>query len=364
VSALPRRRTGRRTGNRAVEPRAALDRKLSDLIDAHADAVFRLAFGILHDRQLAEDIVQETMLRSWKALGRFCGDASERTWVLRIAHNAAIDALRRRRDLATDPHDFPDGTDHRDPADRATGMDSLAAVGRALAALDAKNYASAAAQLDEIEGKPGAVVDDKDRTQAQSALAATEASFDLEIEGRALKIAYQGLARCTINYYLMDIELLFSRNPFVGQHAGQSTFIRPNATEERVLDPEKTAAAFEIPAQFQARNVMIEVAGAGIRKSRAYFSNALAVQVIENYGQVKVAAQKDGTALPAVYVKVYARQRDGTVKFYKDGYTDLRGRFDYASLSTDDLDRVERFALLLLSEEHGAVVREAAPPAR
>ncbi|HNR99322.1 MAG TPA: hypothetical protein PKX48_12155 [Planctomycetota bacterium] len=246
------------------------------------------------------------------------------------------------------------------------------AAGRALAGKYAsygherwrKLFAAAAAQLDEIEGKPGAVVDDKDRTQAQSALAATEASFDLEIEGRALKIAYQGLARCTINYYLMDIELLFSRNPFVGQHAGQSTFIRPNATEERVLDPEKTAAAFEIPAQFQARNVMIEVAGAGIRKSRAYFSNALAVQVIENYGQVKVAAQKDGTALPAVYVKVYARQRDGTVKFYKDGYTDLRGRFDYASLSTDDLDRVERFALLLLSEEHGAVVREAAPPAR
>jgi len=150
VSALPRRRTGRRTGNRAVEPRAALDRKLSDLIDAHADAVFRLAFGILHDRQLAEDIVQETMLRSWKALGRFRGDASERTWVLRIAHNAAIDALRRRRDLATDPHDFPDGTDHRDPADRATGMDSLAAVGRALAALDETSRSIVV--LREVEG--------------------------------------------------------------------------------------------------------------------------------------------------------------------------------------------------------------------
>ncbi len=227
-----------------------------------------------------------------------------------------------------------------------------------------KLFAAAAAQLDEIEGKAGAVADEKDRTQAQSALAATEASFDLEVEGRAVKIAYQALPRCTINYYLMDIELLFSRNPFVGQYAGQCAFIRPNATEERALDPEKTEVTFDIPAQFQARNVMIEAAGAGVKKSKAYFSNALAVQVIEGYGQVKVAAEKDGKALSAVYVKVYAKQKDGAVKFYKDGYTDLRGRFDYASLSTDDLDRVERFALLVMSEEHGAVVREAAPPAR
>jgi hypothetical protein len=52
------------------------------------------------------------------------------------------------------------------------------------------------------------------------------------------------------------------------------------------------------------------------------------------------------------------------VRFYKDGYTDLRGRFDYASLNTNELDFVRRFAVLVLSEDHGAVVREAAPPKR
>ena len=50
--------------------------------------------------------------------------------------------------------------------------------------------------------------------------------------------------------------------------------------------------------------------------------------------------------------------------FYKDGYTDLRGRFDHATLSTDDLDRVERFALLVVSGDAGATVIEAPPPAR
>ena len=50
--------------------------------------------------------------------------------------------------------------------------------------------------------------------------------------------------------------------------------------------------------------------------------------------------------------------------FTKDGDTDLRGRFDYSSLSTSDLDQVERFALLVMSDEHGAVVQEAAVPKR
>ena len=52
---------------------------------------------------------------------------------------------------------------------------------------------------------------------------------------------------------------------------------------------------------------------------------------------------------------------DGRVKFYKDGYTDLRGRFDYTSLNTNELDIVRKFALLVYSDEYGAIVRERHP---
>ena len=90
----------------------------------------------------------------------------------------------------------------------------------------------------------------------------------------------------------------------------------------------------------------------------------LAVQVIENYGQIKVTDRETHKPLPKVYVKVYAQSEQGETKFYKDGYTDLRGRFDYASLSTNQLDSVQKFSILVLSEEHGAVVREATPPKR
>ena len=65
-----------------------------------------------------------------------------------------------------------------------------------------------------------------------------------------------------------------------------------------------------------------------------------------------------------VYVKVYSQQKDGGIKFYKDGYTDLRGRFDYASLSTGDLESVAKFSLLISSKNNGSMVREAMPPLR
>jgi len=217
-------------------------------------------------------------------------------------------------------------------------------------------------QLDELEGKGPAVADAEDRSQAQARLATTEPGFDIEIEGRKVTVRYQNLAEVDVRYYLMDIELLFSRSPFVGEYSSRFAYIQPNASEKVKLDPKQGVLTFQVPDRFAASNVLVEVAGAGKKFDRTYFSNAMSVQVIENYAQAKVAHAGTGKPLPGVYVKTYARMKDGSVRFYKDGYTDLRGRFDYGSLSTNELDNVERFALLFLSDAQGALVREASAP--
>jgi len=65
--------------------------------------------------------------------------------------------------------------------------------------------------------------------------------------------------------------------------------------------------------------------------------------------------------LPKTYVKVYAKI-GGQVKFYKDGYSDLRGKFDYASSTSLQVETVESFSLLVMSTTHGAIAREAKAP--
>ncbi len=225
-----------------------------------------------------------------------------------------------------------------------------------------KFFEAAADQLAELKGEAPGVADQEDRDQVQARLAATEPSFDFSVAERRITIRYRNMDRVRINYYPMDIELLFSKNPFVDQAADHFAYIRPNLSVSVDLDGEGAVHEVAVPERFHNSNLMIEILGAGKKRSRAYYANSLDVQVIETYGHIGVVHRETRKPLPMVYVKVYARMKGGGVLFFKDGYTDLRGRFDFVSLSTDELDRVERFALLVLSPEHGAVIREADPP--
>ena len=223
-------------------------------------------------------------------------------------------------------------------------------------------FAAARAQLDEIEGKKPVLVDKDDRNQKQDQLAGTQASYEFKVEDRQVQLSFQNLKEVTVNYYPMDVELLFSRKPFMKEDTDHFTYLVPNTTETVKLPGKKTAHTFAIPERFHSSNVMVEIVANGIRKSQAYYANTLAVQMIENYGQVRVTDQAKGKPLAKTYVKVYGKLANGQVRFYKDGYTDLRGRFDYVSLNTGELDNVQQFSILILNEDHGAIIREAQPP--
>ncbi|MGB6057235.1 MAG: RNA polymerase sigma factor [Microthrixaceae bacterium] len=132
-SRSPRRRPA------AEASKPTLDRSLSQLIDDHSAVVFHVAYGILHDRGLAEDVVQETMIKAWEASTSFRGESSTRTWITRIAHNTAIDALRRRRDQITSGGELPESgslAPGDDTEDRAEGRADLERLAAALRDLD------------------------------------------------------------------------------------------------------------------------------------------------------------------------------------------------------------------------------------
>jgi len=140
------------------------------------------------------------------------------------------------------------------------------------------------------------------------------------------------------------------------------SFIEPGHREQLTQLPPELRIPW--PAALRGKNVVVEAVGAGQRKAKVHYANDLATNLSHQVGQVRVTRASDRASLPATYVKVYARRRGGAVTFYKDGYTDLRGWFDYATLSTNDLESVERFAILVYSDGAGATILEATPPAR
>jgi RNA polymerase sigma-70 factor (ECF subfamily) len=91
--------------NQAVHDEALIARlaagdtaALSLLYDRYSGAVFSLAARIVGDRQVAEDLLQEVFVRVWQRAGTYQGARGKPlTWVLGIAHNLAIDEVRRRR---------------------------------------------------------------------------------------------------------------------------------------------------------------------------------------------------------------------------------------------------------------------------
>lgn len=62
----------------------------------HNVRLFRFLMRLTGDRSLAEDLVHDVFLEVWRSPGNFAGRSSLLTWIMSIAHNKGVDALRRR----------------------------------------------------------------------------------------------------------------------------------------------------------------------------------------------------------------------------------------------------------------------------
>lgn len=78
----------------AVGDGAALDA----LYERYAGVVFGLVLRIVAERPVAEDLLQEVFVRAWQRAGSYDGSRGRAgAWLCGIAHNLAIDELRRQR---------------------------------------------------------------------------------------------------------------------------------------------------------------------------------------------------------------------------------------------------------------------------
>ena len=93
------------------------------IVERHRGVVQRVAARIVGDDD-ADDVAQDAFLRAFHRLNQYRGESPFRSWLLRIAHNAALNALERRRPALLDDGDAErddvepvHGTRARPPAD-------------------------------------------------------------------------------------------------------------------------------------------------------------------------------------------------------------------------------------------------------
>jgi len=83
--------------------------------------LLRTCFLLLRDRQLAEDAVQQTFLKAWRAYEGFRGECSEKTWLMRIAVHTCRDVQRgkwlKHVDLSVCMEDLPPAAQPFEEAD-------------------------------------------------------------------------------------------------------------------------------------------------------------------------------------------------------------------------------------------------------
>ena len=179
-------------------------------------------------------------------------------------------------------------------------------------------------------------------------------------------ITHRNIAQVQVHYYFVDVELMFSRNPFQGRNQSRLSVIEPNLKKVVDLEPKVgwDRLEWKVPEELKNRNMILEVVSGGIVRSVPLYSNSLNVNMSVPLGRLQVLSSDNKKPIEGAYVKVYARHNDGSVRFYKDAYTDLRGVMDYASLSTQEWSTVAKYSILVLHPDYGVWIQECEPPTR
>ncbi|WP_458683394.1 RNA polymerase sigma factor [Prescottella equi] len=112
--------------------RQGYETAFSELVGRYRNRLWSICFRVTGNREDAEEAVQDTLTSAWQNLHKFRGDAKVSTWLYRIAANASLAIVRKRKETVADL----DVIELEDPApltaDRVADVD---AVRRALTEL-------------------------------------------------------------------------------------------------------------------------------------------------------------------------------------------------------------------------------------
>ena len=190
-----------------------------------------------------------------------------------------------------------------------------------------------------------------------------EEDINIEIKDKLISVLYKNVNIITIKYYLIDVEVLFSRNPFMKKSTVDFNYVSPS--EIKTYNVEKSnkenTLNISIPESLKNKNIYIEVSGNKKKEYETYYSSLLKCSILESIGEIKILSP-ELKPLPKVYIKCFCKDKNGNIQFYKDGFTDLRGKFNYVTLNSDLINKVKKFSILIMSKEYGSLIKKCKPP--
>ncbi|KAF1795169.1 hypothetical protein GQ600_5331 [Phytophthora cactorum] len=226
---------------------------------------------------------------------------------------------------------------------------------------------------------------DQKNREAAAGTRGSQIKLEASVGEGAVVLLSQCIGQCELAFYPIDVELMFSTEPFntfsdSAASASSILLVEPRQQLSVNLNtiPTDTSMAktvVQIPDELNGAQMMVrirELPSSRLVKSVAppiniilpYFNSSLKVDIMTQCGILQVL--RDSLPVRSCYVKVYAKVSSvgGRTKteFYKDGYTDLLGKFDYVGINGDLISSVEKFSILISHDKFGARVEQAEPP--
>lgn len=210
------------------------------------------------------------------------------------------------------------------------------------------------------------IKENKELAERTEYLKIDKTSSDEDPSRQAIQIVHKNITTLVIKFFRIDMEILFSKDPFMeNQNAGICSVAPNYELKFRVnkTDFFKTVK-IEIPDHLSTENLIVQASSKDKFDSVEIFNSNLHVSVLEEYGLVNVR-DPDNADLHTSYVKCYAKfASNSEAKFFKDGYTDIRGNFDYCNTnsSKENLAKIEAFSVFVSHPQFGSTILKAKPP--
>ena len=206
-------------------------------------------------------------------------------------------------------------------------------------------------------------------------------SFNIENKEGKIVLLHSNISEINIKFYFIDLEIIFTREPKISEIINKTIdnnndknnyikeqfgFVQANYSETIKIPDSKNnkgtnSTIYQIPEVYRKKNLLVEINYESIKYLDLYLSSNLYVIITESLGELQVLDEHLKPLIKS-YVKVYAKLSSNDVQFYKDGYSDLNGKFNYLALNTDQLKNATKFYIYVSEMNHGDTIKECFPP--